>query len=223
MAKTAISVPLPAKETVLSTYLSITAQNILKKYGVKLTRLELQDQLFSKGSLYREILRLIAPTLYNQMLIEQNDEIDYYCQKELTDIAFANQVELAKSDGARSLSPEQTAQLQTLQYQQETQSSKLTELKAKQAENNHKLDQLISQELKKWDLLNEDCAKKISQTLRDQGVDISDDFEARLSARLKQSAESDLSEATMKALKLKGTIHPINKAVITTLLEEVGK
>lgn len=211
-----------SQQEIPSTYLTVTTENLLRSWGIELSNEEIQKQAEANDTFYRQIMRVPAKHLYNNILLTQTADLQHYCQEELVNLIFANYtVSVENPESGGTFQEESQAELDSLQEQFEEQAESLQILKEEHNEITENINTLAKKQLDEWRQLQTENAAEITRLFREEGVELSNEFQARLQKKLEQNAaEVDIPKDVLKSLKIKTEPDMLTKSIISTLLEE---
>jgi len=201
-------------------YTQETAGNLLRKNGVMLRHKEVKKELFSKDSIYRQLMHLPALAIHNQTLILRVIQAKEYVQEKLTNIIFAVTAVKARNPGIQKPLSEKRQEI----YSKIQENSKVIARDARQLSKQH--NQLyaatfdkMSAHIKKWRKLCGDSALEITNALREKGFELPDDFADILQKHLERSGSNEISANELSAMNIKNKPGYAEMALVCALKE----
>lgn len=205
----------------LTSYTVQTANDILRKYDVKMSQQELISQLTDNDSFYKRLLRVPALGIYNESLLNECSDICDYCQDELINVIFANQNMVNASSNKSALTNKQQEELENLQERSDEINKSLGSARKDQEAVVNQYSSVVEFNVQKWKELIEESADQIIAKLEELNFTLSPNFREKLIRRLdKQGAGINFSKDALAAFHLKDKISGIEKAILSTLIEE---
>lgn len=207
----------------VTTYLKITTGNLLKNLGVEMTESEVNQQLASSASFYRAVLKPPATTILADISFAQLEDTHQHFQEQLINTIFANYALLAEGNEETASIPDSAqAEIERLQEECEAEAEKIETMRSEQEKTKHQVYNEAVEKINAWEAYNQQQADTITQQIRAESFEVSDDFSQRLEKRLNQRAIGiDVPLEKSKAFKFKDKDDPVVQAVMATLLEEV--
>ncbi len=207
----------------VETYALLTAEGIYKNYNLTFTKDEIRTHIHADQSFYKNILGLPARHLYNQILITHCKELEDFCQEDFIELKL---YQLRKLEQQQAQPPSATNQsnvddtVNKIEPDIHRHAEDLLNYERQASDERHRIREINTYYIEEWQSTQQRNAENITQTLREQGLDLDDDFTMRLYERLNHSAVAiNLSDEICKRFKIKGDPDQVQKAVIATLIE----
>ena len=208
-----------------STYSLLTADNILRKLGVKMTKKDIAKQLASPDSFYRRVLQLPAEQLYNVILMDQTRAITDYARYLLYDAQAKIQraTKLSESGGEADTSMPLTSvtnQVNQLGEDLQNLETQMTDINQANSATDTELSNTLKEQITAWETLNQESFQTLLNAFTEVGVTLTEEQQGNLLRRLdQQGADIEIPEDTLKSLKIKGELNAVQKIVLMTLME----
>ncbi len=202
----------------IETYALLTAEGIYKMFNLALGKDEIRTHLQADQSFYKNVLNLPARYLYNQILITHCKELEDLCQEDFIELKL---YQIHKQEQQQNDMPSNLGDyINKIEPDIHRHAEDLVSYELQASDNRQRIRDINTQYIAEWQSTQQQNAQNITQTLREQGLELNDDFTQRLYNRLNHSAAAiTLSAEICKRFKIKGDPNPVQKAVITTLLE----
>lgn len=204
-----------------TSYAIQTAENILHQYDIHFSKQEVIQHLMDVNSFYRKLLQIPALIIQNEMMLDNCRALQSYCAKQIINVIFADSTVTATYNQS-VLGKSQTEKVYALQDKNSELTTHLTKLAKTQNQAREDSQALNQQAIQDWHQLHSDSADKIIKKLHTLGFELSPDFRRNLIRNLNRNETSfQLSEQQLGEYGLKKQLSGIEKAILTSLIEEV--
>lgn len=206
-----------------TTYAVQTAETLLRGYGVTFSKKDMTTQLMDNSSFYKKLLQVPAITIYNDYLLRQCREMQFYCAEQVVNMLFANSgLQAANPEGKAPLSEQKQQAVMNIQDINNEFDHDLNDVAEQQQHIMEQTKAISKQAIMDWDKHIAASTDKIVVKLTELGFQLSTEFPNKLKQRLKKrGAGMDIPAEQLTEYHVKAKLSGIEKAIIGTLIEEM--
>lgn len=210
----------PPPTMLAGSYTQETAGNLLRKNGVMLRHKDVKKELFSKDSIYKQLMLLPALAIHNQNLVLRIMHTKNYVQEKLTNIIFAVTAVRAKDPSNKKPLSEKRQSLYTkVQKRCNVTSREVFQLSRRHETLYTEIFEKVGQNIEAWRKLCRDSAETITQALRDKGFELPKNFSELLQKHLECSGSNEISANELSEMNIKSKLDYAEMALVCALKE----
>lgn len=206
-----------------SSYTKETAGNLLKAYGLHFRHKDIVNELFTKKSVYKQMLRLPALVIYNQSIINRIIASKNYLQEKITNIIFAVTAVRANNPHIeKPLSQKRQEDYSFIQNLNNQTSEEAIDLAIEHDKVRDEIFDKLYDQIHDWRDSCRETAAAITNNLNENGFNLNETFVDILQKHLERPGMNQLSVNELNEMNIK---EPLNHAEIALVcaLREVEK
>ena len=161
--------------------------------------------------------------IYNDYLINQCYNMEYYCADQVMNMVFATSTAKAQhKEGKSPISKERGDRIYKLQTKSNDNVHALDSLMEQHNRALQDYNSLANSKVKQWHELVSDHVQQIIAKLQEMGFSLSENFKATLQKNLnKQGSDREISAEDVSEYEIKKQLSSIENAIVSSLIAEV--
>ncbi len=203
-----------------ASYTKETACNLLGTYGLTFRHKDITQELFSKDSIYKQLLKVPAIAMHNQSLLMRIMETQNYVKERLTNIIFAvTAVKAHDPELKKPLSQKRQETYGQIQQMQNAQEAIADELAGRHDASRNEVYSKLYDQILDWHNLCYNTSRIITDKLIESGMSLPVDFADILLKHLERPGANRLSVEEKNALGVSQDLSSAELALACALKE----